>query len=111
MFVREITTRFLGKTNWRVIVPEKTRIARMIHFSGRVQGVGFRYTASSIARAHRVMGWVSNLADGRVQLVIEGTEADVQNCLQAIRQYWGRKISVEEIEDSEVAGYLEFEIR
>ena len=92
-------------------MPEEMRIARLIYYSGRVQGVGFRYTASSIARAHRVMGWVSNLPDGRVQLVIEGKEADVQNCLQAIRQYWGRKISREEIEDAEIAGFTEFEIR
>jgi acylphosphatase len=44
---------------------------RMI-FSGRVQGVGFRYTAQSIARRHPVTGYVRNLPDGTVELVAQG---------------------------------------
>ncbi|MGD9723453.1 MAG: acylphosphatase [Pirellulales bacterium] len=46
---------------------------RDIHFSGRVQGVGFRYTTRAIAARHPVRGYVRNLADGRVRLVVEGT--------------------------------------
>lgn len=45
---------------------------RRVHYSGRVQGVGFRYTAVSIARRHAVTGFVKNLSDGRVVLVAEG---------------------------------------
>lgn len=48
----------------------------VVHFSGRVQGVGFRYTAARIAAGHPVAGFVENLDDGRVRLVAEGeTEA------------------------------------
>lgn len=46
---------------------------RIIHFSGIVQGVGFRYTACRTAGAYDVTGYVKNLPDGRVECVVEGT--------------------------------------
>jgi acylphosphatase len=94
-----------------ILMPDSMRIARIVHYTGRVQGVGFRYTAASIARRHSVRGWVSNLDDGRVQMLIEGAVKDVEKCLQAIRQYWGEKIVDEHIEDREIEGFPEFEIR
>ena len=39
-----------------------------VFYSGRVQGVGFRYAALQAAREFEVAGWVQNLGDGRVQL-------------------------------------------
>jgi acylphosphatase len=55
-------------------------------FSGRVQGVGFRYTAQRIAEDFPVTGFVRNLQDGRVELLIEGEEKDLENFLQKIRK-------------------------
>ena len=46
-------------------------------FSGRVQGVGFRYQTLQIAKGFDVCGWVKNLADGRVHLSAEGVEGEV----------------------------------
>lgn len=48
-----------------------------LFFSGRVQGVCFRMTAESLAREHNVSGWVSNLADGRVEAFAEGRVDDL----------------------------------
>ena len=45
---------------------------REIHYAGRVQGVGFRYTVRSLAARFDVTGFVRNLPDGRVHLVVEG---------------------------------------
>lgn len=45
---------------------------RTVHYSGRVQGVGFRYTARAVAGGYDVTGFVQNLDDGRVRLVVEG---------------------------------------
>lgn len=43
-----------------------------IHYSGRVQGVGFRYTAKTVATGFEITGTIRNLPDGRVELVAEG---------------------------------------
>jgi acylphosphatase len=60
-------------------------IRRTTHFSGHVQGVGFRYTVQDLARQFPlVRGYVRNLADGRVQMVAEGEEADIARLIERI---------------------------
>lgn len=56
----------------------------IVHFSGRVQGVGFRYTAREIAARYAVSGFVENLADGRVRLVAEGSQDELHRYLEAL---------------------------
>ena len=56
------------------------------YFSGRVQGGGFRYTVKNIALQFNVHGYVRNLPDGRVELVMEGPEAQMDNLVQAVNQ-------------------------
>ena len=51
-------------------------IARSVHYEGRVQGVGFRYTVKNIARGFDVTGTVRNLPDGRVELVAVAEDPD-----------------------------------
>jgi len=50
-------------------------------YSGRVQGVGFRYTAEEIASQCGLRGWVRNRRDGSVELVVEGSEAALREFL------------------------------
>jgi len=57
-----------------------------VFFSGRVQGVGFRYSALQAAREFEVAGWVKNLDDGRVQLEVEGAPAEVTAYLAALEE-------------------------
>lgn len=45
--------------------------------SGLVQGVCYRMCAAAEARRHSLVGWVANLADGRVEVVVEGDAKDV----------------------------------
>ena len=59
-------------------------IAKHIIFRGRVQGVGFRYTVRSIGARFAVTGFVKNLPDGRVQLVAEGTAAELGAFVAAV---------------------------
>lgn len=54
-------------------------------FSGRVQGVGFRFQTDRIARNFDVKGYVQNLADGTVELVAEGEKQELLGLLDAIR--------------------------
>jgi acylphosphatase len=56
-----------------------------LFYTGRVQGVGFRYMVREIACGYDVTGFVRNLADGRVELVGEGCETELQAFLEAIR--------------------------
>ena len=50
-------------------------------FSGRVQGVGFRYTAQRLANEHKLLGWVKNLPDGRVEMLAEGPRERIEHLL------------------------------
>jgi acylphosphatase len=59
---------------------------RRVIFEGRVQGVGFRYTATSIARQCAVKGYVRNLRDGSVELVAEGPEQLIDLMLKRIAE-------------------------
>jgi acylphosphatase len=52
-------------------------------FSGRVQGIGFRYTAQNIAQQYNVKGYVKNLSDGRVELVLEGPEDEMDHIVDS----------------------------
>jgi acylphosphatase len=54
-------------------------------FGGRVQGVGFRYTACRLARRYDVTGYVRNLVDGRVEMAVEGDGADIEALVRDIR--------------------------
>ena len=57
---------------------------RQVFYSGRVQGVGFRYSVKQIAAGYEVTGWVRNLPDGRVELVASGEQAEVEAFIEAI---------------------------
>ncbi len=88
-------------------------ICRHVYVSGYVQGVGFRYSAVRKANNLGVCGWVRNLRDGRVELHIEGDEADVNEmvewCSHGPR---GATVSDVETETCSPSGhYLNFDVR
>ena len=59
-------------------------ISLQILFEGNVQGIGFRWSVKQVAKGFDVVGWVRNLADGRVELQASGEEAEVRAFLEAI---------------------------
>lgn len=59
---------------------------RIYHYSGRVQGVGFRYTVANLAQRYTVRGYVRNLPDGRVELVLEGEESELEQLARQISE-------------------------
>jgi acylphosphatase len=54
-------------------------------FSGNVQGVGFRFQTASLARKYAVTGFVRNLGNGDVQLVVDGSPAAVTQFVSAVQ--------------------------
>lgn len=83
-----------------------------ITYTGRVQGVGFRATASHTAAGYAVSGWVRNEPDGSVLLEVQGSESEVAAFRAALRTRMGAKIQRES--DSQVGEVLDepgFEIR
>ena len=67
---------------------------KRIIFSGKVQGVGFRYTTKEIALGFDVCGWVKNLFDGTVEMHVMGEDEEVDDYLREI------------IEESTVARFI-----
>lgn len=53
--------------------------------SGRVQGVGFRYFVRSSAQMHGLTGYAINLADGRVEFLLQGEMAAIERVIEQIR--------------------------
>lgn len=80
-------------------------------FSGFVQGVGFRYRAYHTAQLYRVTGWVKNLADGNVEMELEGSEQAIEKVLLSIES--GSYIRIENfsVKDVPLEGDRSFEIR
>lgn len=67
-------------------------IAKRWVFVGRVQGVGFRYTVLRMTGHYEIAGFVRNLPDRTVEMVAQGPESDIQQCLDEIHDYYGRSI-------------------
>ena len=55
----------------------KMKIRAHVLVFGKVQGVYFRQNTHIVASRHGVSGWVRNMKDGRVEIVLEGNEEDV----------------------------------
>jgi acylphosphatase len=79
-------------------------IAKLVHYTGNVQGVGFRATASHIARRYPVSGYVRNLPDGRVELLVEGSATIVEAFLLDIRDRYRGDIEDEHVGELEPSG-------
>jgi acylphosphatase len=57
-----------------------------VFFSGRVQGVGFRYQTLQVAKGYDVAGYVRNLDDGRVEMEAEGEADELDRFVDAVRE-------------------------
>ena len=81
-------------------------------YSGRVQGVGFRWNAREIARRFPVVGYVCNLPDGTVELVVRGAPDRVREYLDAVARRFRNHMTGSDIQPIVLAEELEsFDIR
>ena len=83
-----------------------------VFYRGRVQGVGFRHTTRTVAARYRVTGYVENLADGRVHLVVEGEASEVKEFLAAVADAMDGNIRDATVDTLAASGeFAGFEIR
>jgi acylphosphatase len=69
-----------------------------VYYSGRVQGIGFRYALTDIANYQKVQGWVKNLDDARVEVVAEAEEDLLRSFLQQVNQHFSQYIQEANVE-------------
>ena len=75
-------------------------VRRHFWFSGRVQGVGFRYRAFYIAQALGLSGWVRNSWDERVEMEVQGTREAISEMLIQLREQ--RFVDIERLEEENI---------
>lgn len=86
------------------------KIRKHIYFSGRVQGVGFRYHAYRIAVALRLTGWVQNLYDGRVEMEAQGEERLIWDLVTELHKQRFIEIEHMDVTDLPLKEEKEFQI-
>ena len=69
-----------------------SQTARHIIFIGQVQGIGFRFTALNTANRFRLTGCVRNLPGGNVEMIAQGSDDDIDNCIRDIKEAFGDNI-------------------
>ncbi len=85
---------------------------RIVHYSGNVQGVGFRFTACRAAGGFDVTGYVRNLPDGRVELVAEGEPDAIERFLDDLEQRMGGHIRDRKVQKAPPSGkYHDFGVK
>jgi acylphosphatase len=68
-----------------------------IFFSGRVQGVGFRYTTRRFAHSLKIFGWVKNLNDGRVEIMAEAPESNIDMLCKELESSFEYRFDVKKV--------------
>ncbi len=86
-------------------------LCKRVHYSGTVQGVGFRMTTRRIASQFAVGGYVRNLPDGRVELVVAGDADEIERFLAAVAERMAGYVDGHRIFDEATQSFDSFEIR
>ncbi|MDP2043548.1 MAG: acylphosphatase [Candidatus Omnitrophota bacterium] len=63
-----------------------------LYYSGKVQGIGFRYAVQDIASGLKICGWVKNLIDGRVEVLAQAEEDTLGGFLEQVKRNFSRYI-------------------
>lgn len=59
---------------------------RHLRIHGKVQGVGFRFFATRVARRLKLKGWIQNMRDSSVEALVEGEKKDIDRWLEELKE-------------------------
>jgi acylphosphatase len=82
--------------------------------SGRVQGVGFRYSTQSVAIELGLTGWVRNQSDGTVEIQVEGKKEKIEQFIHQLEKGFHKFMRVDNVgvnSSSSMTGFKDFVIR
>ena len=90
---------------------EMADVRKHMIFHGRVQGVGFRYTAKYLARSMNLTGWVKNESDGTVVMEVQGREAMIFELMKGLNRNQFIQIDWIDTEEKETETESSFEVK
>ena len=90
---------------------EMADVRKHMIFHGRVQGVGFRYTAKYLARSMNLTGWVKNEYDGTVVMEVQGREAMIFELMKGLNRNQFIQIDWIDTEEKETETESSFEVK
>ena len=90
---------------------EMADVSKHMIFHGRVQGVGFRYTAKYLARSMNLTGWVKNEYDGTVVMEVQGREAMIFELMKGLNRNQFIQIDWIDTEEKETETESSFEVK
>ena len=99
---------------FKSVRPDLIQMKKQVHvyYTGRVQGVGFRFTTEDIARDLGVIGWAKNLRDGRVEVMAEAEERVLTDFLTKVSVHFSRYIQDVDAEWAQATGgFKDFAIK
>ena len=87
-------------------------LTEVVHFLGRVQGVGFRMSTKHFARGLGITGYVRNLPNGQVELVATAEAEAISRLIGRLKGLYGDNISdVERQQKAEMEEFSGFDVR
>lgn len=86
-------------------------VCRRVLYDGRVQGVGFRFTTRNLAHHYPLAGYVRNLVNGQVELMVEGEGEVLDRFLTALAERMEGYIQNQTVMEETVQNFQGFEIR
>ena len=85
---------------------QDTPLRYFLHWTGQVQGVGFRFTNTNLAQTHTLTGWVRNMEDGSVEMEVQGAPANILSHLEALHASYERMGIRFRLEDAQIRAAL-----
>ena len=86
------------------------KIRRHIFIKGKVQGVNFRYYTKEKANLLDIFGWVKNLNDNRVEILVEGEKEKIEKLIDWLKQGGPYSAKIDDIKIEEQKYLSEFNI-